>query len=223
MMHVRAHQQDSVPADRAAPSDGRAALLRGLERVGADGWAHRRAAGLRRARAGADMLFAEALGGLPSMTARTALARRLLGMNIDADATLYRWREIRDAQRISIGAGSVIGLWATLDGRRGISIGRHANLSSEVALWTLQHDPNDPDFGVKGAPIVVEDHAWLSFRSVILPGVTVGRGAVVAAGAVVTRDVPAYAIVGGVPADVIGQRRRDLDYSLHRRDALWFI
>jgi maltose O-acetyltransferase len=61
--------------------------------------------------------------------------------------------------------------------------------------------------------VVIEDHAWLGTRAMVLPGVTVGRGAVVAAGAVVTKDVPPYTIVGGVPARVIGQRTTDLRYQ----------
>jgi acetyltransferase-like isoleucine patch superfamily enzyme len=153
------------------------------------------------------------LGHLPGRRLRTALARRLLGLQIDADAILYQWRDLRAPEGVAIGAGTVIGHWATLDGRRGIAIGRDVNLSSEVALWTLQHDPNDREFGVRGGPIEIEDHAWISFRATVLPGVTIGRGAVVAAGAVVTDDVEPYTIVGGIPAKQIGTRSRDLDYS----------
>jgi acetyltransferase-like isoleucine patch superfamily enzyme len=144
-------------------------------------------------------------------------------MQIDSEARLYRWRDIRSGANISIGAGSVIGFSAILDGRRGITIGRNVNLSSEVALWTLQHDHSSPDFDTTGGPIVIRDRAWISFRAVILPGVTIAEGAVVAAGAVVTRDVAPYAIVGGIPARVIGTRRRDLRYSLYDRAAPWFV
>ena len=69
----------------------------------------------------------------------------------------------------------------------------------------------------------IGDWAWLSFRSTILPGVTIGEGAVVAAGAVVTRDVPPYAIVAGIPARVVGERPRELDYDLNTQAAPWFI
>jgi acetyltransferase-like isoleucine patch superfamily enzyme len=159
---------------------------------------------------------------VPSHTLRHMLARRL-GVRIGQGVQLYRWREIRFGRHIRIGDGSVLGFWATLDGRRGIEIGRNVNISSEVAFWTLQHDPQRSDFGLAGGPIVVEDDAWVSFRATILPGVTIGRGAVVAAGAVVTRDVPPYAIVGGVPARVIGQRSQDLSYSLTGGGHPWFI
>lgn len=164
-------------------------------------------------REGLVMQFTMLLGHLPGRRLRTALARRLLGLRAERGSVLYQWRDLRYPPGIEIGSGSVVGHWATIDGRRGVRIGRDVNLSSEVALWTLQHDPDDPGFGVRGGPIVVEDHAWISFRATVLPGVTIGRGAVVAAGSVVTKDVPEFAIVAGIPAKQIGTRSRELDYS----------
>ncbi|MBN2145988.1 MAG: acyltransferase [Anaerolineales bacterium] len=113
-----------------------------------------------------------------------------------------------------IGKNTSIGHHAILDGRNGLTIGENVNLSTGVWIWTLQHDPQSPDFATQGGPVVIEDYAWVSCRAIILPGVKVGRGAVVAAGAVVTKDVPSYAIVGGVPAKVISQRTQDLRYQL---------
>jgi maltose O-acetyltransferase len=63
--------------------------------------------------------------------------------------------------------------------------------------------------------VIIGDHVWIAYRAVILPGVTIGEGAVVAAGAVVTRDVEPFPIVAGVPAKKIGERNRNLDYQLH--------
>lgn len=160
------------------------------------------------------MLICEILGRLPLRGLRTWLIRALFGLRLHPDAILYRWREIHNPRGIAIGEGSIVGLWATLDARRGIEIGRNVNFSSEVALWTLQHDPNDADFGVRGGPIVIEDHAWVSFRATVLPGVRIGRGAVVAANSVVTKDVAPHEIVAGIPARPIGRRREDLGYEL---------
>lgn len=72
----------------------------------------------------------------------------------------------------------------------------------------------DPDFAETGAPVRIEDYAWVSSHSVLLPGVTVGEGAVVAAGAVVAKSVPAYTLVGGNPARHIRDRTTDLRYKL---------
>ena len=74
-----------------------------------------------------------------------------------------------------------------------------------------------------GGAVTVGDYAWLSFRCVVLPGVTIGEGAVVAAGAVVTADVEPYTIVGGIPARRIGDRARGLTYDLASQSHLAFV
>jgi len=75
----------------------------------------------------------------------------------------------------------------------------------------------DPLFPEAFAPITICDYVWLGSRAMVLPGVTVGEGAVIAAGAVVTKDVDPYTVVGGVPARPIGTRRQDLGYELTYR------
>ncbi len=148
---------------------------------------------------------------------------RLYGMEIDRTSIIYMGGEIRSPQNISIKKNTTIGHKCTLDGRGGITIGESVNFSSEVMIWTVEHDLNSPSFGAHEGRVIVEDYAWLSCRSIILPGVTVGKGAVVAAGAVVTKSVEPYAIVGGVPARKIGERSKDLQYSLGKIDHLWFV
>ena len=66
---------------------------------------------------------------------------------------------------------------------------------------------------MKLAPIVIADNVWLGFGVTILQGVRIGKGAVVCAGAVVTKDIPDYSIVAGVPAKIIGTRSMNLDYK----------
>ena len=155
--------------------------------------------------AGGSLLATMAVGRLPSASVRAALYR-LMGLRVGRETHIYGGLEIRAPGRITIGDGSVVGLNAILDGREGITIGRNVNLSSEVAIWTLQHDPQAADFGTKGGPVVIEDRAWLSFRCTVLPGVTIGEGAVVAAGSIVTKDVAPFTIVAGIPAERIGER-----------------
>jgi len=137
---------------------------------------------------------------------------QLLGMKIN-NAILYGTFHIRKPSNITIDQGTVIGHGVTLDGRNGITIGRNVNFSSEVMIWTMQHDYNDPGFGADGGPVVIHDYAWISARAIVLPSVTIGEGAVVAAGAVVTKDVEPYTIVGGVPAKKIAERNNNLEYS----------
>jgi acetyltransferase-like isoleucine patch superfamily enzyme len=163
---------------------------------------------------GMRFLISRGVGQLPSHRMRLLLYRKWFGLRAQPSVHIYRGLELRKASRVRIGDHTIVGHDNILDGRGGITLGRNVNLSSQVAIWTMQHDPQSADFGVRVGEVVVEDRAWLSFRSTILPGVRIGEGAVVAAGAVVTADVAPYDIVGGIPARPVGRRTRDLRYDL---------
>ncbi len=153
------------------------------------------------------------VGYVPFHAFRLAMYR-MAGVRIGQRSS-FHWRaRFFSPWNLRIGRNTIIGNDSMLDARNGITIGDNVSLSMGVWIWTMEHDPQDPWYGVKGGPVVIEDYAWISCRAVILPGVTIGKGAVVAAGAVVTRDVPPYTIVGGTPAKVIGERNRDLRYAL---------
>lgn len=140
---------------------------------------------------------------------------RLSGIKIGRQ-TGFHWRtRFYRPWNLRIGRNSIIGNDAMLDARNGITIGDNVSLSMGVWIWTMEHDPQDSYYRAKGGPVVIEDYVWVSCRAVILPNVTIGKGAVVAAGAVVNKDVPPFAIVGGVPAKVIGERTKDLRYTLN--------
>ena len=168
-----------------------------------------------------DFYLLNLTGHVPSHRIRLGIYRSCFGLTVGEGTVIYHGCEIRSPEKIAVGAHSAIGDSCILDGRSGLTIGNSVNLSTGVWIWTLQHDHRDKDFGCVGAPVVIEDHAWLSCRTVVLPGVTIGRGAVVAAGAVVTKDVEPFTIVGGVPAKKIGERRRDLDYKLEGYIHFW--
>lgn len=156
------------------------------------------------------------IGYIPSHVIRNFLYKEVCLIEISPKAVIYFGAEIRDPYKLKIGEGSIIGDRAILDARNGISIGANVNLSTEVHIWTEQHDHRDPYFRCNSNSnfrVVVEDRAWLGPRTTILHGVTIGEGAVVAAGAVVTKDVAPYTIVGGVPAKKIGERTHDLQYE----------
>ncbi len=110
-----------------------------------------------------------------------------------------------------VGDHANIGAYCYLGCGGGIIIGAHVMISPRVSIHSENHHYARLDMpmkaqGVTRAAVTIGDDCWLASSSVILSGVTVGEGAIVAAGAVVTRDVPAYAIVGGTPATVIGWR-----------------
>ncbi len=161
------------------------------------------------------------IGKIPSQLLRHFLYTKLYHLTIGQGTVIYNSCHIRDADKITIGSHTSIGDQSVLDGRGGLTIGNSVNFSTAAWVWTAQHDLNDPGFAGVVAPVVIEDYAWISSRATILPGVTIGRGAVVAAGAVVTKSVAPYEIVGGVPAKKIGERDRHLEYQLGSCLAFW--
>ena len=162
---------------------------------------------------GAGMVVMSGVGHLPSVVVRRFLYRRLFRMKMARGAVVYRRCEIWAPRQVELGPRAIVGQDCFLDGRRGITIGADAALSSEVMIWTLEHDPQDPDFGCRGGPVAIGARAWIGARAIILPDPEIGEGAVVAAGAVVTRNVEPFTIVGGVPAKKIGERTRELRYE----------
>ncbi len=146
---------------------------------------------------------------------------RLFGMKIGKGSTLHTGAVFYNIKNISIGSDTIIGENVILDGREKIVIGNHVDFASEVMIYNSQHDINSDDFHAVSAPVIVKDYVFIGPRAIILPGVTVGKGSVVAAGAVVTKDVADFTIVAGVPAKVIGERKnKNPKYKLGR--AAWF-
>ncbi len=118
---------------------------------------------------------------------------------------------------LTIGAHSVINRNCYFDCREGITIGENASISAECYIITGSHDPQSSDFSGKGGKVFIEDYCWLGARAIIMPGVSVKKGSIAAAGAVVTKTVEPYSIVGGNPAKFIKQRTENLHYQLN-----WF-
>lgn len=146
---------------------------------------------------------------------------RLLMKRFDSTSAISRNVDLRSPYRISIGAYTNINKDTVLDGRGGLIIGNNVDVAQETNIWTEQHDYNDSQYKAVCKEVIIEDYVWLASRVTILPGVHIGRGAVVASGAVVTKDVPSLAIVAGVPAKIIGYRKEDaLQYKLGSRS--WF-
>ncbi|HSX40266.1 MAG TPA: acyltransferase [Candidatus Saccharimonadales bacterium] len=146
---------------------------------------------------------------------------RLAGVKIGKGSTIHMGTRFYNPENITIGRDTIVGEYAVLDGRDKLYIGDHVAIASEVMIYNCEHDIHDPMFKPTPAPVVIEDYVFIGPRAILLPGVTIGRGAVVAAGAVVTKDVPASSVVGGVPAKEIGERKnKDLAYKIGR--ASWF-
>lgn len=109
---------------------------------------------------------------------------------------------------VIIGNHTRVGLHNTIIGP--VTIGNHVNLAQGITVTALNHNFADSDKrideqGVSTSPVVIEDDIWIGANAVVLPGVTIGHHSVVAAGAVVTKDVPPHSLVAGVPAKIIKQ------------------
>lgn len=107
---------------------------------------------------------------------------------------------------VIIGDYTRVGLHNTIIGP--VNIGHHVNLAQGITVTALNHNFEDSEKrideqGVCTTPVVIEDDVWIGANAVILPGVRVGTHSVVAAGAVVTKDVPSHSIVAGIPAKII--------------------
>jgi acetyltransferase-like isoleucine patch superfamily enzyme len=136
------------------------------------------------------------------------------GATIGEDVVLKPGVEVLAPRNLRIGSHTIVGRDVHLDSRGGLTIGDNVNISDEVAIWTAEHDIQSPTFAYTTSTVVVGNRAWLCFRSIILPGVTLGEGCVVASGAVVTKDVAPFTVVAGVPAKVVGTRNEHLTYVL---------
>ena len=155
-------------------------------------------------------------GHIPSHMIRNFIYR-MAGMNIGKGSAIHMWASFFQPKNISIGEDSVIGDHAFLDGRAKVIIGNHTDIASHVLIYNSEHDINHPDFNALEDKVEIGDYCFIGPRAIILPGVTIGKGAVVAAGAVVTKDVDEFQIVGGVPAEKIGERKlKDPKYRLGR-------
>jgi len=156
------------------------------------------------------------LGYAPSHVFRQILFK-LNGIKLGHKSTIHIGARFYQPKNVVIGQGTIVGDHATLDGRDKLTIGDHVDIASEVMIFNGEHDIHSENFDPVTAPVIIEDYVFIGPRAIILPGVRIGRGAVVAAGAVVTKDVLDSTIVAGVPAEPIGHRRaKKLNYRLGR-------
>ena len=139
---------------------------------------------------------------------------KLMGTKIGKKTYPCRRVEVLYPRGLELGDRVAIGWFAELDARGGLSIGNDTNISSHVKMITGSHDVDDPDYTADFKPIKVGHHCWIGTGAIILQGVTIGDGAVVAAGAVVTKDVPTGEVWGGVPAKFIKKRECELKYKI---------
>lgn len=140
---------------------------------------------------------------------------KMTGTKIGHGSFIMKKNYLINSNRLSIGNFSHINRDCIIDSRGYITIGNNVSISHRVNIMSGSHEVNSPNMIGIFKKIVIEDYVWIGVNSTILQGVTLGEGAVVCAGAVVTKNVKPYDIVAGIPAKTIGHRNNNLDYHCH--------
>lgn len=170
---------------------------------------------------GVEKFLSYHIGLLPSNHLRKLLFVGM-GVRVGKEVSIHYKTEIRGAQGLILGDGTIIGDNCILDARRGLVFGKNVSLSSNVSIYTLQHDHRDPYYRCPDEThhmtVKIGDRVWLGANVIVLPGVTIGEGAVCCAGCVVTKDVPSYAVVAGIPARKVGDRPQVLKYEFKSKN-----
>lgn len=139
------------------------------------------------------------------------------GLKICKGSKIHVGARFFKPRNIEIGDDTLIGEFSFLDGRAKLKIGNHVDIASQVLIYNSEHDIDSEDFKATQEPVTIEDYAFIGPRAIILPGVKIGKGAIVAAGAVVAKDIEPFKIVGGVPAKEIRERKnKNPNYKLGR-------
>ena len=157
---------------------------------------------------------------IPSHTIRQFYYRKIMKYSIGQNAAIFMDCTFDCTCFFSIGKNSVINAKCRMDNKSRITIGDNVSISQEVMILSADHDPDAANFKGRDRPVVIEDYVWIGSRATIMPGVRLGKGSIVAAGAVVTNDVLPYQIVGGIPAKLLRMRSKDLTYQLSYRRLL---
>ena len=144
--------------------------------------------------------------GLLPFSCLKTLVLRAFGAAVGAGAVVKPRVRVKDPRNLTVGDHCWIGEEVWIDNLAPVTLGDDVCLSQGAYLCTGGHNYARPSFDLVTGPITIEQQAWVGAKAVLLPGVTVGAGAVVAAGAVVTKDVPAGMIAGGNPARVLRPR-----------------
>lgn len=170
-----------------------------------------------RARAGT-WLISDSFGhwGSGSVLGRRArlVSPHLIHVGCNVHLGDHAWMNAKDDRgdgepTLRIGDGTYIGRLAQINAWRDVNIGRNVMIADRVFITDADHKYTDPELPIKDqgdaffGPVRLEDGCWIGIGAVILPGVTIGRNAVVSANAVVMQDVPPHSVAGGIPARVI--------------------
>lgn len=152
---------------------------------------------------------------IPSHSIRMVFYRKVMKFKIGKNCFIFMNCKFDMSSGLILKKNVTINAGCRLDTRGTIIIGEHVGIAEDVIILTADHNVNSPKFEGRNIGVVIEDYAWVGTRAMLLPGVNIGYGAIVAAGAVVTKSVPALEIWAGVPAKKIGNRSKNLSYKVN--------
>jgi acetyltransferase-like isoleucine patch superfamily enzyme len=155
------------------------------------------------------------IANTPCHALRLAFYRDVMRFEIGEHSYIFTGARFDGRDNFRLGNNSTINERCRLDNRGGLTIGQNVSISAETCILTADHNPHDSTFAGRNRAVVIEDYVFIGTRALILPGVTLGRGSVVGAGSVVTRDVGQLSVVAGSPARQIGERNPDLNYEIN--------
>jgi maltose O-acetyltransferase len=162
------------------------------------------------------LLILRIVGYIPIHTIRK-LFYIISGIDMPFDSTIHIGANFFNPTNIKIGHDTIIGDHCFLDGRAKLTIGNHVGIASQVLIYNDEHNIHSDNYENSFGPVEIKDYVFIGPRAIILPDIKIGKGAVVAAGAIVTKDIPDFEIWGGVPAQKIGDRKnKNPNYKLGR-------
>ena len=150
----------------------------------------------------------------PSYFVRNFVLRYCYFVNMGSNVNIHSGVKLLKPWNISIGNSVNVQMNSLLDGRGGLSIGNNVDITLGVKILTQQHCLQDGLYTTESKPVVINDNAVLGSFCLLLPGVTVGEGAVVGAGSVVPRSIPSWKIAAGNPAVIKKDRNTEINYNV---------
>lgn len=150
---------------------------------------------------------------IPIVCFRMWFYRRVMKFSIGKNSYIFLGCTFDDAMYLKMGNNSVINSNCRVDTRGFVEIGDNCSISSNVIILTADHDMDTPDMQGRNKKVILDDYTWIGTSAMILPGVIISKGAVVAAKALVSKNVASFQVVGGVPAKFIRDRKITNNFS----------
>lgn len=154
---------------------------------------------------------------IPSHSMRLFYYREIMGFKIGKGSTIYMNCKFDSTKGLEMGVNSVINSGCRIDTRGNLKIGSNVSISEDVIILTADHDELFEHTQKRNKEVIIEDYVWIGTKAMILPGLHIKYGAVIAASATATKDVESCNVVAGIPAKFIKMRANNFNYSAKYR------